>query len=326
MATSLTDPDEKSVTANLSLPDLNPQVLQVLCGAGNRVLHRIEKHFNVLLLGQPGNWHIEGEQASRAASVLQVLAERAETGHLADTDVEGLLRDSTADHIGDEIFSQDGLKLCAGHKVIEGKTRNQRSYLRSIHDNILTIAVGPAGTGKTYLAVAAAVVALESHQVGRIILTRPAVEAGERLGFLPGDLQQKVDPYLRPLYDALTDMLGVDRLLALMEADHIEVAPLAYMRGRTLNDAFIILDEAQNTTREQMKMFLTRLGFSSRMVVTGDITQIDLPQKHQSGLLQVLKVLSKAEEIGLCHLSANDVVRHPLVERIVSAYEKAEKN
>jgi len=249
VATSLTDP----VIAKLSLPDLGPQELQVLCGAGNKVLHRIENHFQVRLLGQPGNWHIEGRQAEQAASVLQVLAERAETGHLDDVDVEGLLRDSASDHIDDEASSQDGLKLCAGHKVIEGKTRNQRSYLRNIHDNVLTIAVGPAGTGKTYLAVAAAVVALQSHQVERIILTRPAVEAGERLGFLPGDLQQKVDPYLRPLYDALTDMLGVDRLLALMEADHIEVAPLAYMRGRTLNDAFIILDEAQNTTREQMK-------------------------------------------------------------------------
>jgi phosphate starvation-inducible PhoH-like protein len=312
------------MTASLSLPDLSPQVLQSLCGAGNRVLHRIEKHFKVRLLGQPGNWHIEGEQAEEAASVLKALARQAKAGPLADMDIEGLLRNGV-DQDHEKSSSEEDLKLYAGHRIIEGKTRNQRKYLKTIQDNVLTIAIGPAGTGKTYLAVAAAVVALQSHQVERIILTRPAVEAGERLGFLPGDMQQKVDPYLRPLYDALTDMLGVDRLMSLMEAGHIEVAPLAYMRGRTLNDAFIILDEAQNTTREQMKMVLTRLGFASKMVVTGDITQIDLPRKEQSGLLRVLEVIRNVEDVGICRLAGADVVRHPLVERIVSAYERAEK-
>ena len=220
--------------------------------------------------------------------------------------------------------AEGGNVIVAGRRRIQGKTPNQRKYLESIQSHVLTIGVGPAGTGKTYLAVAAAVAAIESHQVERMILTRPAVEAGERLGFLPGDLQQKVDPYLRPLFDALADMIGLEKMAAMMETGRIEVAPLAYMRGRTLNDAFVILDEAQNTTREQMKMFLTRLGFSSRMVVTGDTTQVDLPAKQHSGLLHALKVLEGVNDVALCRLQGRDVVRHKLVEDIVAAYERSE--
>jgi len=216
--------------------------------------------------------------------------------------------------------------LLAGRRRISGKTPNQRAYLKAIQSNTLTLAVGPAGSGKTYLAVAAAVAAMNSNRVERMILTRPAVEAGERLGFLPGDMQQKVDPYLRPLFDALADMLGVERMNALIEQSRIEIAPLAYMRGRTLNDAFVILDEAQNTTREQMKMFLTRLGFGSCMVVTGDVTQVDLPRHQQSGLLHALQVLEHVSDVGLCRLGSRDVVRHRLVEQIVNAYEKGERD
>jgi len=214
--------------------------------------------------------------------------------------------------------------IVAGRRRVQGKTPNQRRYLESIRSHVLTLGVGPAGTGKTYLAVAAAVAAIEAHQVERMILTRPAVEAGEKLGFLPGDMQQKVDPYLRPLFDALADMIGLEKMNAMLETGRIEVAPLAYMRGRTLNDAFVILDEAQNTTREQMKMFLTRLGFSSRMVVTGDTTQVDLPGKHHSGLLHALSVLEGVKDVGICRLQGRDVVRHKLVEDIVAAYERSE--
>ncbi|MDX8406497.1 MAG: PhoH family protein, partial [Mariprofundus sp.] len=240
-----------------------------------------------------------------------------------NVDIEGVLKDDhTADH--DNPVDANADLLIAGRRRISGKTPNQRLYLKAIQGKTLTLAVGPAGSGKTYLAVAAAVAAMNNNRVERIILTRPAVEAGERLGFLPGDMQQKVDPYLRPLFDALADMLGVERMSALIEQGKIEIAPLAYMRGRTLNDAFIILDEAQNTTREQMKMFLTRLGFGSCMVVTGDVTQVDLPRHQHSGLLHALSVLDHVQDIGICRLSARDVVRHRLVEQIVNAYE-AEK-
>ena len=232
------------------------------------------------------------------------------------------MRDDAAG--GNAAETEDHDVMIAGRRKISGKTANQRHYLRQMQAHTLTLAVGPAGSGKTYLAVAAAVAAMNSNRVERIILTRPAVEAGERLGFLPGDMQQKVDPYLRPLYDAMADMLGVEKMNALLEQGRIEVAPLAYMRGRTLNDAFIILDEAQNTTREQMKMFLTRLGFGSKMVVTGDVTQVDLPRHQQSGLLHALRVLDRVGDIALCRLSSRDVVRHQLVEQIVNAYEDRE--
>jgi len=314
------------MTISINFPDLGPRELQSLCGAGNRIMRRLEQHYNVSFFGKPGHWHIEGELARQAADSLQIIARKVEEGSIDDMDLEGILRSSCdgGNEAPPDMPSSDNIKLHAGQRVIAGKTRNQRHYLRSIRNSSLAIAVGPAGTGKTYLAVASAVVSLQTHQVERIVLTRPAVEAGERLGFLPGDIQQKVDPYLRPLYDALTDMLGSERLLTLVEAGHIEIAPLAYMRGRTLNDAFVILDEAQNTTREQMKMFLTRLGFGSRMVVTGDITQIDLVRKESSGLLQALKILAGVREVGISRLTGQDVIRHPLVERIVSAYENSE--
>ena len=223
-------------------------------------------------------------------------------------------------------MAKDVVCVTAKGRPVKAKTIGQQTYLKAISKNTNTIGVGPAGTGKTYLAVAQAVAAFRAKEVNRIILTRPAVEAGERLGFLPGDLQNKVDPYLRPLYDALFDMLGPETYNKYLERGNIEVAPLAYMRGRTLDDSFIILDEAQNTTREQMKMFLTRLGFGSKIVITGDITQIDLPGDKVSGLKEAIKILDGVEDIAICRLTASDVVRHALVQRIVAAYDKFEKS
>ena len=222
-------------------------------------------------------------------------------------------------------MAKDVVCITAKGKPIKAKTVGQQNYMKAIQKNTVTIGVGPAGTGKTYLAVAAAVAAFRERTVNRIILTRPAVEAGERLGFLPGDLQNKVDPYLRPLYDALYDMLGAESFQKYQERGSIEVAPLAYMRGRTLDDSFIILDEAQNTTREQMKMFLTRLGFGSKIVITGDVTQIDLPEDKVSGLKDAVRVLEGVKDIAICRLSSADVVRHALVQQIINAYEKAEE-
>ncbi len=221
----------------------------------------------------------------------------------------------------DKIFL-DKVYITAQNRIISPKTQNQKTYIDAIRNRDIVFGIGPAGTGKTYLAVAMAVSALTSGQVKSIILTRPAVEAGEKLGFLPGDLAQKVNPYLRPLYDALSDMLGSEKSERMLEQGIIEIAPLAFMRGRTLNDAFIILDEAQNTTREQMKMFLTRIGFDSSAVITGDVTQVDLPRPEVSGLLQAKNLLKKIDGIGFCHFSRHDVVRHPLVQKIIAAYEK----
>ena len=222
-------------------------------------------------------------------------------------------------------IAKDVVCITAKGKPIKAKTVGQQNYMRAITKNTVTIGVGPAGTGKTYLAVAAAVAAFRERTVNRIILTRPAVEAGERLGFLPGDLQNKVDPYLRPLYDALYDMLGPETFQKYQERGSIEVAPLAYMRGRTLDDSFIILDEAQNTTKEQMKMFLTRLGFGSKIVITGDVTQIDLPSDKTSGLKDAIRVLQNVDDITICRLTSADVVRHALVQKIINAYESADK-
>ena len=221
-------------------------------------------------------------------------------------------------------LARDVICVTAGGKPIKGKTVGQTNYVKAIQKNVVTLGIGPAGTGKTYLAVAMAVAAFKAREVNRIILTRPAVEAGERLGFLPGDLQSKVDPYLRPLYDALFEMLGPETYSKYLERGNIEVAPLAYMRGRTLDDSFIILDEAQNTSREQMKMFLTRLGFGSKVVITGDITQIDLPRDQVSGLREAMRVLKGVEDIAICRLTQSDVVRHVIVQRIIQAYEEDE--
>ena len=234
----------------------------------------------------------------------------------------GLVKSGQGDQIGE--LTRDVVCVTAKGKPIKAKTLGQKKYIEAIGKNTITLGIGPAGTGKTYLAVAAAVSAFRAKSVNRIILTRPAVEAGERLGFLPGDLQSKVDPYLRPLYDALFEMLGPDTYNKYLEKGNIEVAPLAYMRGRTLDDSFIILDEAQNTSREQMKMFLTRLGFGSKIVITGDITQIDLPADKASGLKEAMRVLDGVEDIAICKLTGSDVVRHKLVQRIIDAYEKNE--
>ena len=233
-----------------------------------------------------------------------------------------LVSSGNEDKIGE--MAKDVVCITAKGRPVKAKTLGQQRYMKAISKNTITIGVGPAGTGKTYLAVAAAVAAFREKAVNRIILTRPAVEAGERLGFLPGDLQNKVDPYLRPLYDALYDMLGAETYQKYLERGNIEVAPLAYMRGRTLDDSFIILDEAQNTTREQMKMFLTRLGFGSKIVITGDITQIDLPSDKVSGLKDAVRILDNVPDIAICRLTASDVVRHALVQRIIAAYETAE--
>ena len=223
-------------------------------------------------------------------------------------------------------LSHDGICITTSGKVVRPKTVGQKKYVDAIRKNTIVLGVGPAGTGKTYLAVAMAVKAFKAHEVQKIILTRPAVEAGEKLGFLPGDLQNKVDPYLRPLYDALFDMFGAETFSKFMEKNIIEVAPLAYMRGRTLDDAFIILDEAQNTTSEQIKMFLTRLGTNSKMVITGDITQIDLPEKRKSGLIEAMKILKNIEDIAIMRFTEKDVVRHKLVQDIIRAYEDYYKN
>ena len=304
--------------------ELDAATLALFCGTNNQHIKKIEDTFHVSLRGQMGKWFILGEQAADAVLALEALKSQVSQGKMEKQGVEDMLREFRSGAVSEESYDEkvNTIVLAAGRRNIQGKTPNQRKYIQTIADKTLSLGVGPAGCGKTYLAVAHAVVALQTHQVEKIILTRPAVEAGENLGFLPGDLQQKVDPYLRPLFDALSDMLGTEKMGSLMEQGVIEIAPLAYMRGRTLNDAFVILDEAQNTTKAQMKMFLTRLGFGSKMVVTGDVTQVDLPREQDSGLLQVLTVLAGVKDIGICRLSAEDVVRHRLVESIVQAYDK----
>jgi len=299
--------------------------LASLNGQFDEHLRQIERRLGVEVNNRGNAFRIIGEHESvrAAAEVLKGLYTATETERLTparvhlflqESGVEALLEAEEAEEIDVTIRTRRG--------AIQGRGPNQKRYLRNIISHDINFGIGPAGTGKTYLAVACAVEALEREQVRKLVLTRPAVEAGERLGFLPGDLAQKVDPYLRPLYDALYEMLGFEQVARLMEKQVIEVAPLAYMRGRTLNDAFIILDEAQNTTTEQMKMFLTRIGFGSTAVITGDVTQIDLPRGTQSGLRQVVEVLKDVEGISFTFFLAKDVVRHPLVQRVVSAYER----
>jgi phosphate starvation-inducible PhoH-like protein len=267
------------------------------------------------------------EAADKAVRTLEGLLALAAKGETIDEQrvryLITLVREGNDHQVAQ--MAKDVVCITAKGKPIKAKTVGQQQYMKAIAKNTITLGVGPAGTGKTYLAVAAAVAAFRERTVNRIILTRPAVEAGERLGFLPGDLQNKVDPYLRPLYDALYDMLGAETFQKYQERGSIEVAPLAYMRGRTLDDSFIILDEAQNTTKEQMKMFLTRLGFGSKIVITGDVTQIDLPGDKTSGLKDALRVLDGVKDIAICRLTAADVVRHSLVQEIINAYERAEK-
>ena len=305
-----------------TLPVSN-EVAAELAGVGDGVLDALRErlHCTIRLRGNVLTLEGEEEQVSEARAVVGELVELVEGGHDIGPDTVGAVV-RALDQSGDlrEVF-EDVVWRHRGKKIAP-KTVTQKSYVDAIRDHTVTFAIGPAGTGKTYLAMALAVAALSERLVGRIILTRPAVEAGERLGFLPGDMLAKVDPYLRPLFDALYDMLEPDRLNAYMERGTIEVAPLAFMRGRTLNDSFIILDEAQNTTPEQMQMFLTRLGFGSKMVVTGDITQIDLPREQASGLIQVRDILREVDGIGVVEFGHEDVVRHKLVQRIVEAYKR----
>ena len=297
-------------------------------GSFDENIKRIEDALCVTIVNRGNELKVTGdtEAVDKAARTLEGLLALAAKGEVIDEQrVRYLI---TLVQEGNEglvtKMAKDVVCITAKGKPIKAKTVGQQEYMKAIQKNTITLGVGPAGTGKTYLAVAAAVAAFRERTVNRIILTRPAVEAGERLGFLPGDLQNKVDPYLRPLYDALYDMLGPETFQKYQERGSIEVAPLAYMRGRTLDDSFIILDEAQNTTKEQMKMFLTRLGFGSKIVITGDVTQIDLPDDKTSGLKDAIRVLTDVDDIAICTLTSADVVRHALVQKIINAYEKAE--
>lgn len=315
---------------NLELEPADTERLANLCGQFDQHLKQIESRLQVDLFCRGNLFTVQGEagQARAASRLLKQLYVLSESEMLTPEVINLHLQDSgIAELTGVDDAGAgshpDDITIITQRGAIRGRGPNQKSYLRQIKNFAVNFGVGPAGTGKTFLAVACAVDALQSDNVQRIVLVRPAVEAGERLGFLPGDLSQKVDPYLRPLYDALYEMLGFDHVTRLIERNVIEVAPLAFMRGRTLNDAFIILDEAQNTTTEQMKMFLTRIGFGSTAVITGDVTQIDLPKHQMSGLKHASKVLKGVEGITFSYFSARDVVRHPMVQRIVKAYEKA---
>jgi phosphate starvation-inducible PhoH-like protein len=321
----------ETTTTELLLEPQDNERLANLCGQLDEHLRQLEKRFKVSINNRGHRFHITGTPTAvdSTKTVLSQLyiATRGESlsptrVHLfsQEANIEAALETPT------EITEGEGAEVVIQTRrgAIKGRGLNQRNYLNRIVRHDINFGVGPAGTGKTYLAVACAVEALEREQVRRIVLVRPAVEAGERLGFLPGDLAQKVDPYLRPLYDALYEMLGFERVAKLIDRSVIEIAPLAYMRGRTLNESFIILDEAQNTTIEQMKMFLTRIGFGSTAVVTGDVTQIDLPRETQSGLKQVIEILQEVEGISFTFFNSKDVVRHPIVARIIEAYERAE--
>ncbi len=298
-------------------------------GSFDENIRLLEAEFGVMVVNRGGEIVLSGdvenvmlaEKAVRALLTLSAKGETINEQHVRY--VIGLARSGQSERITE--LTQDVICITSKGRPVKPKTIGQKQYMDSVVNNTVTIGVGPAGTGKTYLAVAAAVAAFRDKQINRIILTRPAVEAGERLGFLPGDLQSKVDPYLRPLYDALFDMLGAETYQKYLERGNIEVAPLAYMRGRTLDDSFIILDEAQNTSREQMKMFLTRMGFGSKVVITGDITQIDLPADKTSGLKEAMKVLKDVEGVGICKLTQEDVVRHVMVQRIIEAYDRYEE-
>ena len=295
-------------------------------GSFDENIRLIESEFGVVVANREGELRINGDvedtiMAAKAIRALLNLSSRGETiGEQTVRYVIGLARSGQEEQVSE--LTRDVICITAKGRPVKPQTIGQKNYVQSVMKNTVTIGVGPAGTGKTYLAVAAAVAAFREKQINRIILTRPAVEAGERLGFLPGDLQSKVDPYLRPLYDALFDMLGAETYQKYLERGNIEVAPLAYMRGRTLDDSFIILDEAQNTSREQMKMFLTRMGFNSKVVITGDVTQIDLPADKTSGLKEAIRVLQNVEGIGICNLTDQDVVRHVMVQRIIKAYDE----
>jgi phosphate starvation-inducible protein PhoH and related proteins len=305
----------------LVLEPADNQRLANLCGQFDEHLQQIERRLGVSIRPKGNRFEIEGPQLSVQAAdrLLTALFEQSASENISPQRVHAWLQESG-------VYEDSGARapdeVRTRRAVIRGRGPNQAQYLQSMREKDLCFGIGPAGTGKTYLAVARAVEALEHDEVRRIVLVRPAVEAGERLGFLPGDLSQKVDPYLRPMYDALYEMVGFERVAKLIERHVIEIAPLAFMRGRTLNEAFVILDEAQNSTVEQMKMFLTRIGFGSRAVVNGDVTQTDLPATKSSGLRQAIEVLKDVEGVGFTYFTAKDVVRHPLVQRIVEAYQR----
>jgi phosphate starvation-inducible PhoH-like protein len=317
---------------DITLEPADNERLAALCGQFDQNLHQLEERLGVEINNRGNRFRIIGDETpvQHAGDILQGLYAETAQGELTPEQIHLFLRQSDTGDGGGAITRQadtvSNVVIRTPHGTIVPRGVNQKHYLQNILDNDLNFGIGPAGTGKTYLAVACAVQALEQEKVSRLVLVRPAVEAGERLGFLPGDMSQKVDPYLRPLYDALYEMLGIDRVAKLIERNVIEVAPLAFMRGRSLNDAFIILDEGQNTTVEQMKMFLTRIGFGSTAVVTGDITQIDLPKATQSGLRQVIDVLKNQDGISFTFFASHDVVRHPLVQRIITAYDSYDRN
>ena len=309
----------------------NIDAYQKLFGMNDRNMAVLEQELSVVsaLRGQDLQFRGDAENVAAAETAVARLITLLQHGETVDPMriryVVSLVREGKSDLL-DQLSGSDVIAITHRGRPIRSKTLGQRAYVEAVRKHELTLAVGPAGTGKTYLAMAMAVVALKAKEVERIVLTRPAVEAGEKLGFLPGDMTQKVDPYLRPLYDALHELMGVDSYQRLAERGTVEVAPLAFMRGRTLSDAFIILDEAQNATSEQMKMFLTRLGANSRCIVTGDVSQTDLPRDKKSGLVEAVNVLRNVEGVAIVELTARDVVRHELVQRIVQAYEKYEKN
>ena len=320
---NLTHPEPHQVI----LEPNDSNLLATLCGPFDAHLKQIERRLGITINNRGNDFELTGDPSlvRAAGELLNHLYREVNGGtHLTAEMVHLFLQESGVEALLQSEQQDDHDLILTRKKSIKPRGGNQLAYVRAIRTNDVNFGIGPAGTGKTYLAVACAVEALEQERIRRILLVRPAVEAGEKLGFLPGDLSQKIDPYLRPLYDALYELLGFERVEKLIERNVIEVAPLAYMRGRTLNDAFIILDESQNTTAEQMKMFLTRIGFGSTVVVTGDITQIDLPSKTQSGLKHVLRILGEVKGISFTHFGAKDVVRHPLVQRIVEAYGKYE--
>jgi len=312
-----------SQKVTFTLEPADNQRLAVLCGECNAHIRQIEDRLGVEINQRGHRLLITGEQAANAKEVLLALyADTADHSELDKSMIHLALR--AVNHTEKNPANPTATEIRLAKTRIRGRNLHQNLYLQRILDHDISFGIGPAGTGKTYLAVACAVEALEKREVERLVLVRPAVEAGERLGFLPGDIEQKVDPYLRPLFDALIELLGLEKMARLQERGVIEIAPLAYMRGRTLNSSFVLLDEAQNTTTEQMKMFLTRLGFSSRAVITGDLTQVDLPRGVRSGLRQAVAILHEVDGISVTRFQASDVVRHPLVQSIVEAYERAE--
>jgi len=308
----------------ITLEPLDNKRLANLCGQFNEHLKQLEQRLNVDIKNRGNLFSVSGAETnvSTAVTALKDMYHDTSADQLTPEKVHLHMQETQMDNAQPVDIIDDSAVIHTRKKVIKPRGGNQQAYVKSIEKNDIVFGIGPAGTGKTYLAVACAVQALEAEKVARIILTRPAVEAGERLGFLPGDLSEKINPYLRPLYDALYEMLGVERVERLIEKNVIEIAPLAFMRGRTLSDAFIILDEAQNTTPEQIKMFLTRIGYGSTVVVTGDITQIDLPNHTESGLKLVTKILKNIPRISFTQFTGSDVVRHPIVQKIVAAYER----